>query len=327
MKNIRVVIISMIITLFFNNALSAQTKPYSVNFKPYFGLNSGKTDYTMDLKYPDGGFTYFLKSQLEFPLDQTMVGGEVELKLQPGTQREWAFAVGFCTHANDPSGIMYDHDWTNYPSRIYEKVSYTESDAKGKNYILMVALDKLMLIGNKGSISLSGGFKYQKIEQDIYGLKGWQLDLDGVKFEFDIPDVHGLFYEITYKLPNAGFRINYFLNQKLSFNSRIAYTRALITDFDDHLLRFKTTESEITGNGLLADFGLRMDFGNIPGRGLFIEFDGDFTYIKASGTSTQSWYGDDPLSEEDDTGQILTGIPHEISTTQFRIGLVLGLGI
>ncbi len=113
----------------------------------------------------------------------------------------------------------------------------------------------------------------------------------------------------------------------MTFNSRIAYTRAIISDHDDHLLRFKITESDINGNGLLADFGLRMDFGPTPSKGFFVEFNGDLTYIKASGTSTQSWYGDDPLSEEDDTGQILTGIPHEISTTQFRIGLVLGMGI
>ncbi|MFH2049622.1 MAG: omptin family outer membrane protease, partial [bacterium] len=261
MKNTRhIIIISIILILVLCTITSAQTKSYALNFKPYFGLNSGKTEYIMDLKYPDGGFTYFFKSQLEFPLDQTMFGCEIEYIISPGTPQEWAFTVGFYTQANDPSGIMYDHDWTNYPSRIYEKISYTESNAKGKNNILLVEFDKTVLIGKKGSLSISGGYKYQKIEQDIYGLKGWQIDLDGIKYEFEIPDTNGLYYEITYKLPNVGFRFNYFLNQKLNFNSRIAYTRAIISDFDDHLLRFKTTESSINGNGLLADFGLHMDF-------------------------------------------------------------------
>lgn len=329
MKNFRIVLISAIITLFLSNPLSAQTKPYSLNFKPYIGLSSGKTEYIIDIKIPYEGLIYFVKSQLEFPLDQTMIGGEVELKLSPGTQREWAFTVGLYTQVNDLAGKMYDHDWTNYPDRIYRKISYTESDAEGKNNILLVEIDKMVLIGKRGSLSLTGGFRYQNIDQDIIGFKGWQLDPDNSyePFSFDVPNIEALTYEVIYKLPNAGFRIQYYINNKINLRSRIAYTRAFISDFDDHKLRFKTTESDITGNGLLADFGLRMNFGPTPGKGFFIEFDGDFTYIKASGTSTQSWYGNDPAGDDDETGEVHIGIPHEINTTQFRVGLVLGLGI
>ncbi|MFH2049153.1 MAG: omptin family outer membrane protease, partial [bacterium] len=305
---------------------SAQTKSYALNFKPYLGLNSGKTDYVIDIKIPYEGYIYFLKSQLEFPLDQTMIGGSAELKLQSGTKREWVLNLGFYTNVNDPNGKMYDHDWWNIRTGMTEKFSYTESKSEGNNNIFLVEIDKLIIISKKVNISISGGFKYQKIEQEIYGFSGWQFDLDSIHFDIDSPDIHGLSYEVAYKLPNAGFKINYFLNQKLTFYSRIAYTRAIISDFDDHLLRFKTTESSINGNGLLADFGLHMDFGPTPGKGFFVEFNGDFTYIKASGTSTQSWYGDDPAGEEDETGQSVSGIPHEISTTQFRLGLVLGLG-
>jgi omptin family protein len=325
MHHIRNGVISLLIILLLSAMLSAQTKSHTLNFKPYLGINTGTTEYIMDLKDGDG---YFLKSQLEFPLDQTMIGGEVELKLKPGTQQEWAFYFGYYTNIADPSGIMYDNDWWNIRTGLTEKISYTESDVEGKNSIFLVELDKMVLIGKKGSLSLTGGFRYQKIDQDIIGFKGWQLDPENnyEPFNFDVPDIEALTYEITYKLPNGGFRINYFLNEKITFQSRIAYTRALISDLDDHVLRFKTSESDITGNGLLTDFGVRMDFGPQPGKGLFVELVGDLTYISASGTSTQSWYGDDPAAEGDETGESVT-VPHEVNTTQFRIGLAIGLGL
>jgi len=323
MRNIRNGVTSIILILLLNSIISAQSKPYTINYKPYLGLSWGKTEYILNLKDING---FFLKSQLEFPLDQTMFGGEMEYIISPGTPKEWILNFGIFTNINNPSSKMFDHDWTNLRTGIEEKISYTESNADGKNNILLFELDKMVLIGKKGSLSLSGGYKYQKIEQDIIGFKGWQLDQDGIKIEFDFPDIEALTYEVTYKMPNVGFRINYFLNNKISLQSRIAYTRALITDLDDHVLRFKRSESDITGNGLLADFGFRMDLGPQPGKGLFVELVGDLTYISASGTSTQSWYGDDPAAEGDETGESAT-VPHEINTTQFRIGLVVGLGL
>jgi len=326
MRHIRISIISIILILIFSTILTAQSKSYSLNIKPYFGLNSGKTEYIMDINEYFEGFTYIVKSQLEYPLDQTMFGGELELKLLPGSPREWAFNFAYYTNLSDPSGKMYDHDWWNFRTGIVEKISYTESDAEGKNNIFLVEIDKLILIGKKGSISLSGGFRYQKIEQDIFGFKGWQLDQDGVIHEFEDPETNGLYYKITYKLPNAGFKINYFINQQLTFQSRIAYSRAYISDFDHHILRFKTSESDLNGNGLLVDFAVRMDFGSTPGKGLFVELDGNLTNISGSGTSTQTWYDDDPAGEGDETGLSVL-VPHEINTTQFRFGIAVGLGL
>lgn len=324
MRYIRFGLISILSFLITVSSSFAQTKPYSLNFKPYFGINSGKTEYIMKLKDTQGNF---VKSQLEFPLDQTMFGGDVELKFLPGTQKEWAFKFGYYTNISDPTGKMFDHDWWNIRTGLDEKISYTESDVEGKNSILLVEIDKLILIGSKGSLSLSGGFRHQKIDQEIYGFDGWWLDENGIKHDVSDPYINGLSYEITYNLPNVGFRINYFLNQELTFTTRMAYTRAIISDFDDHILRFKTTESDIKGNGLLADFAVRLDLGPIPVKGLFVELDGNLTYINASGTSTQSWYGDDPAGEGDETGQVFTDIPHEINTTQFRFGIVVGLGL
>ena len=135
MNHIRISIISIIIILLLSGILTAQSKPYSLNFKPYFGINSGKTEYIMKLKDTQGNF---VKSQLEFPLDQTMFGGDVELKLLPGTQKEWAFKFGYYTNISDPTGKMFDHDWTNLRTGSVEKFSYTESDVEGKNSILVI---------------------------------------------------------------------------------------------------------------------------------------------------------------------------------------------
>ncbi len=326
MRHFRFGIISILLILIIVSSSIAQSKQFSLSFKPYIGFNSGKTEYIMELKDIMGNF---LKSQLEFPLDQTMVGGEIDLKILPGTNSEIGFTIGYYTNLNDPSGKMYDHDWWNFRTGSIEKFSYTESDVEGTNNIMLVEVDKLVLLNENGSLSLTGGFKYQKIEQEIFGINGWQLDPDNdwEPFEFNLPDINALYYEITYKLPNIGFRVDYNIVQALSLQSRIAYTRAFITDYDNHKLRFKQTDADITGNGVLADFTVHWNFESMPLKGLFVELSGDVTSIKATGKSTQSWYGDDPVEDGDETDQVFDGIPHEINTTQYRFGIAVGMGL
>ena len=97
------------------------------------------------------------------------------------------------------------------------------------------------------------------------------------------------------------------------------------SDYDDHLRRNKVATSHVMGRGVITDLNA---FYTISGGGRvkpFIELVGSFLYFHASGSQKQRWYGDDPITAEDDTGNLLQGIPHEINSQQASVGLRAGV--
>jgi hypothetical protein len=111
----------------------------------------------------------------------------------------------------------------------------------------------------------------------------------------------------------------------VKFDGKLAYVQVFASDFDDHLLRNKTAVADVIGGGGETDLNIRWFFGSSTQSRSFLEFSMSFLYLLAEGDQTQAWYGDDPVSEDDDTGKVITGIPHEVESLQGNIGLRLGL--
>jgi hypothetical protein len=282
---------------------------------PYVKINFGDTRYTMDLLALDSDSNLVrLKSKLEFPLDAVSAGVQFQVAgYKPGF-RDWFVHGRVLRNVNDPGDKMIDSDWGDGI-----KFSYTESEPE-------LSLTEIDLQGNKWvagndmfSLELTAGYRYQKIEQDIVGYRGWQLDQNGQTISVSGTEP-GLFYRVVYNMPHVGVLPSVHPLRGLSIFLRAAYSRVFMSDYDDHLLRKKVAVADGAGNGFIGKLHLSYQPAP-PADRISFDIEGEIVRIQADLSQTQRWYGDDPIDGEDNTGQVITGIPHEIESTQYNIGL------
>ncbi len=285
----------------------------------------GETEYIMDITYLSNGHIMTLKSQLEFPLDGMMAGMTARMYCAQQKLYTWSVEVAYYRNINDPGGIMKDHDWmTDTLTWSVYKFSYTESDATMKSRLATLDVTLRVYQHRSFHIDLWGGIRYQKIEQDIIGYEGWQYDTAGVRHDISGTE-KAMEYEVTYKTPHLGLQMEVGLEKASQLRLRAGYAMVWTSDVDDHVLRYKVATSDIKGNGFLG--GVNFFHQVIVSEQLrwFFDLFGNVSYFHAQGNQVQRWYGDDPATPSDDTGYILSGIPHEINSTQAQLGVKLGV--
>ncbi len=321
--------------------LSAE-KAVRFTVDPFISHNFGYTEYIMEwsgyLATPTDTGPYFLSSELEFPLDVIMLGAKIGLHSTKDTIYAWSIEAGYSTNLDDPGGIMKDHDWetvkrviegdTVYSWGQVEKFSYTESSAEMNS--TQLTLDGFLRVFHKRNFSLDlwGGFRYQKIEQDIIGYNGWEL-IRNTSEAFVVPKAGNklaLYYRVTYKSPHLGLRSNIKLGTRVRLTTQAAFAPVWVSDLDDHLLRFFTTTADINGSGVVSGAGIHMNLSNTSTLTSVVSLTCDLLYFHASGNATQESY-DNPATPEIDEGESLPvpGVPHEINTFQLNVGLRVGL--
>ena len=98
-----------------------------------------------------------------------------------------------------------------------------------------------------------------------------------------------------------------------------------VSDYDNHLLRYKDAEADGTGYGITAEYKGKFLLSHVSANQRFyFGLHTKLTYMNVSGEQTQSWYGDDPATEDyDDTGLKLSKIPHDFSSIQLHLGFHL----
>jgi len=276
---------------------------------PQISHNFGYTEYIMDISILTDSGLFELKSELEFPLDVVMAGVTVGLYSNAEALYAWSIEGGYFINLDDPGGVMKDHDWmTLVWGQEAEKFSYTESRVEMKSTLVTAEASLRVAHGRSFDLDLWGGFRYQKIEQDVIGYDGWQLDTNLVRHELSGTEP-AIFYRVVYKSPHFGLRSNIRLGRHTSIGAKAAFALVWTSDYDDHLLRFKDAAADITGRGFISGLSLRHRLPYISGRAQpFFELVGGFIYFHASGSQTQYWYGDDPVTEDNDTGTIISGV-------------------
>ncbi|MDF1545594.1 MAG: hypothetical protein P1R58_10890, partial [bacterium] len=231
---------------------------------------------------------------------------------------------------SDPGSKMIDSDWDKVAGRFDEFFSFTESDAEMRGLLAKLEVGR-HVSGDpeKLSFSLNAALHYQRVVQNIDNYAGWQMPFNESAYQYEdsielsSADTAVLYYKITYLAPGLGFSTTIgSVNRsfaRMTFLGQVIFAE----DFDDHIRRFKSSPGKGTGQGFSAS-GL-WHFVPISGsKPLFVEFSATFSTLSIQGSQTQTWYGDDPASVGDDTGQSVSGIPHDFHSTQYSIGLSIG---
>ena len=322
----RLRIIIALVVLAFASQLHASQHEMGIIISPIFTKSFGHSNYEMNTYVgTEEGIPIYARSKLEFPLDAVRAGGRIGWYDMVEGRTEWAAELSLLTNINDPGGKMKDSDWFTSPGYSSLQFAYTESDVEMKSFIVNVEAARRFYSWTNASTYVILGFRYQKFEQDVIGFNGWQLD-ENLERVYHSYDELALYYEVTYTMPLAGIKYILDLGPRTSIGVTGAYMLTFVEDLDDHVLRNKESVADGTGYGVLGDIYYRHEFGG-PGAGSrpFINLKAEIMTMKINTDQTQTWYGDDPISEEDDTGTVINDIPHEITSLQFNIGLSVGL--
>lgn len=294
------------------------------------GRGFGHTTYILTASYYDDERTLrSVKSELEFPLDVLTFGAEYGGLLWRDGRPFCALEAGFAISISDPASKMFDHDWIkdggpSDNSNPWDKFSYTESGAQMSGTYMRVEGSYWLLHFGDWHLAAQAAFRYLLIKQDLVGYEGWQIRDNGDRVEIS-GDARGIFYKVSYKLPSVGVRVLRQWHDTFRFDLRMAYVHTLVDDFDDHVLRNKIGVADVDGPGGSAQLSFRYTPTSQNRSRVFLELHSDLLFLDAFGSQTQTWYGDDPASDEDDTGSVVGGIPHDIDLFQVQLSLKAGI--
>jgi hypothetical protein len=282
----------------------------------------GDTRYLMELPGSPG-----LSSELVFPLNTLLVGLTFHGERMAGRRDggwNWSLEASIAVNLRAPFGKMQDYDWDMYPGYPKTLWSYTESDPTMLWLAASTAWKPALAAGGWGKLEAVLGYRLHYISQREYGINGWQYDT--ALTLIDDPGLLALTYWVLWNIPTAGLAV--------TLNPAPAVTVALeaglavpyVSDQDDHVLRYKLSTAHGLGLGGYADLSARYSWGRAEARVRpYLSLTGSVLYMKANTLQTQTWYGDDPNFAGDETGMVIPGVDHQISTRQFTAALTFGI--
>lgn len=235
-----------------------------------------------------------------------------------------------------PSEAMVDSDWVVVPELTYYQDRFifgaTESEAKLSDYDISLAGVIKRDLSRSIVVTVSGGYQFKKYQYDIYGISGWyDRDLDGVHEvvpPYYYQGVNVLDYKVTYNIFSLGTNIELLSNEGLKlFIGGVWFPFVSAKDLDDHLLRYKTAESDCQGSGysFKVKGSTKLNLSTMEnGSNVYLGISYGLTRITATGTQIQKYYADDPgTTDEVETGLTYGGIDNAISLRQNTIAVSL----
>lgn len=293
---------------------------------PWGGQSFGSTLYRLDANVIEEGTSGDIgriKSELEFPLDGTLIGASLQLDFHTSSGKNWGVEAGIITNAGNPQSRMIDQDWRTIPGVFDGQIAYLESDII--LHILSASLEGYhrFLKTNWMAMSILAHISYQNISQKGINFEGWtrnmvtmgKLQVRGYEPVID--------YKVTYISPQLGGKITLDFGGGIGLDLKASAGFVFCEDDDDHLLRGKISTSEAIGFGCDATARLNLYPWFAPKKDFAISVVGQFQYYQAEGNQTQRWYRDEG---EITAGTVIEEIPHEFECLQYSIGLqVVGI--
>lgn len=300
----------------------------------------GHTKYRFEqVGFSDSNLVIGGGSELIFPLDGLSVGLTARIRSTIGNRPDWSVMVRLQTNLIDPGDPFTDRDWETLVGGQTRDFSYTESDINMNRFHALIEARKLIAARNSMALYLIAGVGYDRISQDALGFEGWQIVLDSdsnrVEHSFE-SDMLALKYRVTYIMPHVGLSSKLFFGPKIGADFKAAFSPLLVNDKDEHVLRNFIMEAKGSGFGLLTSAAVQYDFDGAPGKKqTFIRLGGEFSYLKADVSATVRWHGNDNFDDffddngqlviNDNTGDVIGGLPHNISSRQYSLNLSFGI--
>lgn len=288
-------------------------------------VGAGDTRYLME----EPGSPYGVSSELVFPLSTLRTGATLRGEF-PGRGRGWAFELSAAGNLLPPFGKMEDYDWWMYEGVPKVPFSYTESDARMRWVSVEASWEPVLARGGWGRLSALLGYLFQFMYQEILGYQGWYNDddLDGVADGYYTQSGTGtaLTYWVMYNAPTTGLALTLTPTAGWAVTIEGGLALPFTSDRDDHVLRNKLSEAFGLGIGAFAGLETRIRWGNPQARRHpYLLLSWRWLGMRANTRQTQAWYGDDPGTAGDDTGYLISGVDHQISTRQSAVLLAAGV--
>ncbi len=266
-----------------------------------------------------------MSSELIFPLN-TLLAGLTFRGQRSGDRRDgggdWGLEASLAVNLLAPFGTMKDYDWDMYPGYPKTIWSYTESDPTMLWLAAAVAWKPVLPAGGWGRLEAALGYRLQYISQREYGINGWQYD-PGLGLVND-PGL-ALTYWVLWNVPTAGLAVALQPAPSVAVALEAGLAVPYVSDADDHVLRYKLSTAHGLGLGGYAELSARYSWGKAESRVRpYLSLAASFMALKANTAQTQSWYGNDPSFAGDETGMVIPGVDHQISTRQFTAVLACG---
>lgn len=265
---------------------------------------------------------HFPLSELDFTLDSYIVKGQVDLDFA----KKWGLMFNAETNMTDYSGKMEDSDWGVWEgSPVSQLDIYSESDTEMEMFAFEGKLTYQLYQGYYGENALNPaignsdiifsytvglGYKYQKIDFDVYNLDQWYPSAPSEAHEY----VNGLVltYEAEYQIPYLELGMEMSAAEKFELGLSIAYAPFVsFKDEDQHLLRDKVNIADHGWDGEALMVNLNMRY--YLYKDWYLQADFEAMKIKSEGQS-KSYFG----------GVWDHTIDHEIVSHQYRSYLMLG---
>ncbi len=272
-------------------------------------------------------------SELEFPMDGYLCGVRLSLGTDLPRNHDIRFYLDGTMSMTDPKNPMTDIDRVRLAFKDIQLTwSSTESEAKAKGYDIDVGVAAALISKVTDEYAawfrLGFGYRYRKVSHEIYGVDGWQLDENLERVYFNVlADTCVLEYEVELRAPYFFFDFQATNRNRLAFIGQAGYApNAIVEDYDDHILRMKRMTGNCKGYAILGEASIRYFFEEQNDRPrMFVSVKADVLYSSANGYQKQVWYGDEPGTEEDETGMVIDRIPDGIVSTSWLLGASLGI--
>jgi hypothetical protein len=205
------------------------------------------------------------------------------------------------------------------------KFSYTESKSDLHNFSIYIE-GKISAVRTPGlHMGPIVGFLRTRAQQDLIDAIGWQYAGDPTPADLNIYGLVGK-YRVTWNCAYLGFFCDYRPVRELQIGLTTTFAPNWVNDRDDHLLRNFYTDGSANGYGFIARGRIAYRLQRLPsGPRPILELAADYHSLAAKGSESMNWYGDDPASPGDDTGQSVRGVPHQFTSRQIYLSLRLGL--
>jgi hypothetical protein len=291
----------------------------------------GDTRYLMEIPGSPG-----VSSELIFPLSTLVEGVTFRGERSGGRsdgRMQWGFEASLAVNLLAPFGAMLDYDWDMHPGYPKTVFSYTESEASMVWFLASAAWKPVLSSGKWGDLRAVLGYRLQYSYQEANGYVGWQyldqLPEDGQPelYLVSFPsDTVVLTYWVLWNVPTAGFSATLIPVPGLRVTMEAGLAVPIVADEDDHVLRNKLSTAMGLGYGGYAKLAAHYAWGKAKARvHPFLSLSLDALALKANTSQTQTWYGDDSSFPGDETGMVISGVDHQISTKQFSVVLACGV--